>query len=288
MNTFFKGSLLVGVVLGAGVSGSALAQCALKVSLDDQQSPITVSVDGRYFPKRGTSVTVGDLPEGTHTLEIFKNFDHSGGRVRTQLVFKGKVNTYNGELSDAVYVQNVNRIRVNYYDMNAATQNRQQQGAMPGYSGGDVNRATPNTQPQQTNPVMNANPDLNAGNRGNDGMKREENTNGGGVSVTPVGGSSDGGLLSTSDFAKAKKKIATKNTDTEKLKEAKDVLGDAGLTTAQVAELTDLFSFESTKVEFIEWAYYAVDDRSQFSSLVSKLSNNSYKEEIKKFLQDKK
>src|ERR1700739_549424 len=86
---------LAPVVLLSMISATAESQTMLKVHLSDN-SPITVSVDGRYYNRRGTSITVGDLPPGTHFLRIFALRLDRWGRGHEEAIFQGRVKTHEG------------------------------------------------------------------------------------------------------------------------------------------------------------------------------------------------
>jgi hypothetical protein len=86
---------------------------------------------------------------------------------------------------------------------------------------------------------------------------------------------------------KLKTKINVRTTDTEKFTAAKDILKNESLTTAQVMSLMDCFSFESTKLEFAQWAYPKISDKANFKQVKQKLTMKNYREEMDKFLKGK-
>ena len=65
----------------------AIAQCLLKVSLTNRQV-INVAVDGRYFNKRGTSVTIGDLPPGNHYMQVYGIERKRNGKLREAVIYE--------------------------------------------------------------------------------------------------------------------------------------------------------------------------------------------------------
>ena len=244
-----------------GCAGSALGQSSLRVGLADR-SLINISVDNRYFNKRGQSVTVGDLPPGKHSIKIFETVENGRGRMREEMIYDGKIKTYNGQLTILTYDVNNSTITLTDEEMGYAANNNgnqnsreynqgQNQGTMNSRNPADMDRRQPAGSPEP----MVTNVDLSA-------------------------------AIKEPKLDKVKKKVIAKNTDTEKMAAAKDGLSDEQFTTAQVASIMDWFGFESTKVDFAEWAYPKTIDKQSFSSVKDKLTYQSYREDIDKFLND--
>ncbi len=85
------------------------------------------------------------------------------------------------------------------------------------------------------------------------------------------------------DFQSMKSSIASKSFEDTKLQVAKQILNSNCLTSSQVREVMDVFSFESSKLDFAKYAYgytfdignyYKVNDAFTFSSSIDDL--NSY------------
>ena len=89
---------IVLVAVTSFVSFAVSAQSSLRVSLSDH-SKLTVEVDYKHFQKVGTSITVGDLPEGRHQIRIFEMRDGLFGRQVQNLIYDGKVKTYRGRIT---------------------------------------------------------------------------------------------------------------------------------------------------------------------------------------------
>ena len=256
-------------------AGSIFSQSMLRVSLSDR-TPITVSVDGRYFNKRGESVTVGDLPQGRHYLKVFTIEQNRRGRGKEVLIHEGNVKTYRGQLTVFTIDAFNGQTSITEEEMGYA------QNAQPGNYGNG----------------RNDNPDRqNNGNR--DGYSYNQNTpppppdvnNNPPAVAAPApppapDESADKPAVKESKLDKLKKKIADKNTDTEKLEAIKESLKKEYLSTAQVCTVMEWFSFESAKVEFAKWAYPKTNDKANFGQVKNKLTYKSYIDDIDNFVRE--
>lgn len=88
--------------------------------------------------------------------------------------------------------------------------------------------------------------------------------------------------MADNDFASALASIKSKSFDKDKLIVAKQITNSNCLTSNQVKQIMELFSFESEKLEFAKFAYthtfdpenyYKVNDAFSFSSSISELNN---------------
>jgi len=268
-------------VLALSGAGTVLGQSALRISLSDR-TPITVAVDGRYFNTRGQSVTVGDLPTGRHWVQIYVATEGSRN-VRENMVYEGKVKTYGGQTTLVTYDYNADNVAIAQQDMNyqappAMPGNPGNNGA-PGYSnnnggydnGNNNNDARQNTPP----PAQNDN-----------GYSDNNNQPAASPAASPV--SDDVTTEGKAKLAKLQKKVAAKNTDTEKLKALQNALKTEMINCAQVRYMMDWFNFESTKVEFAEWAYDHVTDPQNFATISDMFMYSNYKDELDNFVKSKK
>ena len=114
-----KKLLAVLIFIGTGITG-AMAQSYIKVNMTDG-SPLNVSVDGRYFNKRGTSVTVGDLPPGKHFLQIYTMRSDRRGRGREDVIYEGKIKTFNGGVTLVSYDPNSGEVMTYQQDASTAS-----------------------------------------------------------------------------------------------------------------------------------------------------------------------
>lgn len=246
------------IVLNTG----AIAQSMLKVHLADN-SQINVAVDGRYFNKTGTSVTVGDLPAGRHKLAIYTVVRTRYGRGREEMVYSGKVFTHEGNITIFSYDPYNHEKNEEEQDINSYTQNNPVPPARkPLHNGADTYGNNP---PQ----VNNNNNDYNNDNK-----------------YIPSPAASPTGTLTDVKIDQLKTRVMDKKTDTDRMKLMKDALGGETMTTSQVGNMMDWYNFEDSKVQFAKWAYPNIVDKENFGTLESKLSYQNYVDDLDKFIKE--
>ena len=241
---------------------AAIAQSLLKVLLTDN-TPINVSVDGRYFNKRGTSVTVGDLPPGRHTLLIYVIQQDRRGRGHEEVIYRGKVNTMEGLVTIFSYDPNSRATNFETQDMNTFT----------------IPREVP--QPSPVNDQNNAG--YPAQTENNSANNNDNNAEPASPVASPVS-AENLGTLTDSKTTELKTLVDAKKTDVEKMKVLQNALASEKITTNQVALFMDWFSFESSKVDFAKWAYTYTVDKENFISLENKLTYKNYEDDLDKFI----
>jgi hypothetical protein len=257
-----KNLTLLSLLFVAGTS-CASAQSMLKVKLADNER-LNVEVDGRYFNKTGTSVTVGDLPPGKHRFTIYTMRQDRRGRGREEAIYSGKIATRRGFVTLFTYDPNSREINTEEQDIDSYRQN------MPpaGNAGGGYSQ---NAAPQVNN---------NNNDNGNDNRYIDRSA--------PVASPVAAGTLTDSKLNDLKTTVASKKTDTEKWNTLKDGLKNETETTDQLAVMMDWFNFESTKVDFAKWAYPNTVDKENFANLENKLSYKNYVDDLDKFIKDSK
>ncbi len=245
--------LLVCFCLAALQAG---AQSMVKVRVADNR-PINVWIDGRYFNKRGTSVTVGDIPQGEHKLKIYSIASTRRGRAYQEVIYYGKVYTY------------PEKITLFYYDP---------------YSG-EVD-----TRNEYIDEYRKDYPDMKTG-----GWRREEQTsdqrpddpNNSNAPVASPISSGETGSLTDGKIDKLKTKTDAKKNDTEKMNLLKEALKNETLTTGQVGTLMGWLGFESSKLDFAEWAYPKTVDKEIYNDLSTVFTMQQYKLEFEEFVKTK-
>ena len=265
-----KNLVIVLIIIVCGIN-YAHAQSSIKVRLSDN-SPFNVAVDGRYFNKRGTSVTVGDLPPGRHRVQIYCLMNNRRGRGREEIIYEGNVRTSEGMVSILSYDPISRNREITEMDFNTFNANR----PAP-YSNGMNNPGN------QDNKRNNYNQEINS--RQNNGYNQNNNTQQNDnyrQPAPPVTGS-----LTDAKIDQLKTNVAAKKTDTEKTTFLKGELKDEQITTSQVSTMMDWLSFESSKEEFAEWAYSITVDKDAYGSLDNKFSYKNYQDDLDKFLKSK-
>jgi len=255
-----KRSAIVILLLGAGFISDA--QTMLKVNMVDN-TPINISVDGRYFSKTGTSITVGDLPEGRHVLKIFAVTEGRRGRGYQDVIYEGKVKTHEGMISILQYDASSQGVQVEEQDINK-------------YLNDHPNVA----QEQKMRGQRNNNYDNGQNNEyQNNGQNNQYNN----APAAPVAAAT----LNDTKIDNLKSNVIAKATDSERMKVMKDGLSGETFTTDQVGKMMDWFSFESSKVDFAEWAYPYIVDKNVFGNLENKLTYQNYRDDLDRFLKSK-
>lgn len=62
----------------------------LKVRLSNN-GPLLININNRDYKKYATSLTVGDLPRGWHTLRVYEYLEYKNGGGRAKLIYTGDV-----------------------------------------------------------------------------------------------------------------------------------------------------------------------------------------------------
>ena len=110
--------ILITIVCFANAEGQSM----VRVHLTDN-TPINVAIDGRYFNKRGTGVTVGDLPPGRHRLQIYAVSQNRSGKAFEEVIYEGKVKTFNGMVTLFTYDPASGGVDIQEQDINAYSSN---------------------------------------------------------------------------------------------------------------------------------------------------------------------
>jgi Domain of unknown function (DUF4476) len=257
--------ILIVIILIGAAGATALAQTMLKVRMADN-TPINVSVDGRYFNKTGTSVTVGDLPFGRHYFKIYAKTQTRSGRTYDEVVYQGKIKTYYGRITSIVYDPYTGGLDIQEQDIDNFVNEHQAPNAGNGQY---VENGSTSNNEKSYYP-------------GNNGYTPAETP---AASPAPLDAVSS---LTDEKINKLKTKVSAKKTDTDKMNLIKAGLKEETLTTAQVGMLMDWLNFESSKVEFAEWAYNFTVDQQSYADLLAKLNFQNYRDELDKFLKAQK
>ena len=256
-----KSRLFILLLLAAGAT-TAEAQSMLKVRLTDN-SRINISVDGRYFSKKGTTVTVGELPPGRHRLEIYSVQQTRSGRGREEVVYSGKVITHPGNITLFTYDPDGRQIDVQEQDIHNYSQ-----------STPPINNGVGTYENNMPGQVNNNNNDNGNDNRYVQSPAPYPRTSRAAATLTDV------------KIVQLKSRASDKKTDTEKMNLIKDGLGGEKMTTDQVNAIMDFFNFEDSKVQFAKWAYPNTVDKENFAALESKLSYQNYVDDLDKFIKE--
>src|ERR1043165_6373315 len=110
--------LLVSLII-ASVSDVAQGRATLRVSLTTNRM-VAVTVDDRYYERRGNILTVGDIPSGQHYLKVYNYRIGRNGNGKANLVYSGYVNLRPNTFNNAVIdpYQRMMRMRTRPIDGN--------------------------------------------------------------------------------------------------------------------------------------------------------------------------
>lgn len=101
---FMKRILLLTILLVSTISvfaqrGAAPATLRVRLSTNEM---LSVSVDDRYYERRGRALTIGNVPMGRHYLKVYNLRVGRSGRGRANLVYSGYMDLKPGSMNNAV------------------------------------------------------------------------------------------------------------------------------------------------------------------------------------------
>ncbi len=93
--------------------------------------------------------------------------------------------------------------------------------------------------------------------------------------------------LSSAQFSNLKEEIKDITFEENRMKIAKKLTKDVCMSKSQIKEITQIFSFENTRIEYLKYAYSFCYDKQDYYQLGSVLNFSNTKEELNDFLKDK-
>lgn len=258
------------------------AQSLLRIRTTDG-SRINVAVNGRYFQRRGTSVTVGDLPPGSQYVKIYTVATDRWGRAYEEMIYQGHVTTYDNMLTLLQYDPYNQRVSINDHPLANVND---QSGPYSSYNMYPGNKRNPQRDERTYTRKRYKGGDEDATQQPDVAANDDAPTTTMPV-ASPVREDIPSGSFTADDMSSLKQKVRGKRTDTEKLKAAKDALKRETVNTQQVKEIMEWFLFESTRVEFAKFAYDNTLDKGNYPDLESGFSYQSSKDELKQYVQSK-
>jgi hypothetical protein len=297
--------LIIALLLAIAQCTGAKGQSALRISLTDK-TPITISVDGRYFNTRGESVTVNDMPWGRHYVKIFTHAQGRDGRGAERVVFEGRVRTNRNQVTLFSYDAYSGRSVTSIEPLGTLASNQPQESFnkrnLDNYDRANDGNANGNNEANERptagdNPLPPDTPELRELPPGAPvaspvTMEPEESetttaTKKATQKKTTNSSSSVKDKTTTTKWTTLKEKVTSKKTDTEKFEVVSTGLVNEKFSTAKAAEVMDWFSFESTRLSFAMWAYSRLTDPSNAKQIGAKLENAANKKEYDAFLKNK-
>lgn len=239
----------------------------LRIRLSDN-TPLRIAIDGRDFRQHGRSLSIGNLPEGKHRIKVYA-FQNQGPYENryfrhADLLYKG-----------SVYIEpkSVTNCLVDVYKYTMAVNVKPIAGHHTSedvpYNGDDIYAAKPDNSSSYHTPSQAPS------------YKQKQPT----TANLEVGNAT---ALTSIEVDNIKTRADKLSTDTEKEKALKNALTGHSFYIAQLRTLSNCLSFESSKLEFIEYEYYAkIIDKSNFPSLADCFKMDSNIHDFNTFVQNK-
>lgn len=224
----------------------------LRIRLSDNR-PLTVIIDGRNYDRQGTRITIGDLPAGRHRIKIYSYRAYrDGGGGHAKLLYSGSVRTRPGTITYAVLDRRSGDLLVRVRDLDDSY-----------YRDGRFSDNDPDWQDNRNNT-----PD----DRYDDDRDRDHSDR------------AEQGSFRNNDVEDLRKRADGRIGDTDKLKLMKSALERHTYTSSQVRTMSQWLSFDSSKLDFLKWAYKGTVDKSDYWKLEDVLSFSSSKEEFSDYV----
>lgn len=218
----------------------------LRVRMTDG-NPISVVINGRDYDRRGSSITIGDLPRGKHRIQVYAM---RGKRLQNpELVYSGRIRV---EESAVTYVS------VDPTRHSARIQTRAagdivpwgDDAADPRYRGGRV----------------------------------DENENLSDNGTTRYNSRGSLPWVTDADLEDLRTRVAARTTDGDKLQTIRTAIAGKRYSTAQVRAMAGMLTFESTKLDLAKQAYEGVSDPKDYWKLEDIFTFDASKKELQDYM----
>lgn len=117
MNRLFS-TLLFILLASTTVLARNAERSIVEIRLSDD-SPLTVSINGRDYKKYGRSITIGDLPKGRHDLRVYEFVEYKRGGGKAKLLYTGRIKITAGTINYCEVDIRTGNMRVKTGDLNA-------------------------------------------------------------------------------------------------------------------------------------------------------------------------
>lgn len=279
---------------------------------------IFMNIDGRDFPNTDRVVSVNNLPAGNHRVRVFvikgnRSFLVYNGRVRTRsgYIYRCTVNSFDGMDVQEFCCLN-NNGSYNYNNGNNSGYNHDDHDWDEHYWGNNDNGGYSNGNNGWNN---GNNGSINNGNNGNNGWNNGNNgnNNNGGGYIDPNGNNGNSGwnnnnnnynnngngngwnnnnnnnggywgtpnnCMNTSNFDAFKQTVARSKFDSGRMDIVKAQMNNAWISAAQLKDLVNLFTFESSKLDMAKFGAVHVVDRQNLFMIYDAFTFESSKTEF--------
>jgi hypothetical protein len=231
---------------------------------EDRGRTISVSVDGRRYQKMARTLTVGDLPAGSHMIKIFRYNSNGHGYNRGVLIYQGRIDMKPGRIYYATVFNNGIDIEENCCIDDYGHWNNNDR-----WDDWDSeNDCWNNNHNWDPKPYRDPEPWQNP----NDHY--EENT-----------WNAYGNAMSTGRYQQLIEQIRKASFESSKVSVANTGLRNNRVTVQQLIGILQEFSFESTKLDFARKNYRTVTDKRNFFLINDVFTFQSSKDDLNEFIQ---
>jgi len=258
-------NLLYLLILILSSNKSVVAQSLrniLSVRLSDN-SPISISIDNRYYDREQSEIIVRNFPSGRHTLRVYR---WSNRVARNYQIYSGEIFLKSGVICQMIIDRRKRIPMVKYTSLD--------------------NQQFDNKNAIDEKMAWKKDADVNWNRKFDKNLDEEESSyeSNNFKNVTTA----NNNQFSAKDMSDLQKNIQQLSTDTEKFKLIKNAIGNSNVETEQLAEMLTWLSFESTKMDVVKWFYNSVIDSKNYWKLEASFTMESSKSEFNDFLNSKK
>ena len=281
MKKFLQTTVLVTLVF---LSSNANAKSKLSIGTS-MPTTMKVIIDGRKFYSQDNILNINNLQPGYHNISVYyiKN-----GRDFNSYYSNGNNSYWKKAVSRQVVVRNnyqyditINRFGKAFFD--------QDYYSVGYYRGG--------SEEESNDDNSNSNFDFDDNNAYNedyndlDYFRNKGNNN---QNIPPIHNGNFNNnynsykAMSNQMFNQVKQAIQQQNFENNKLDSAKQSLDKNFITTSQAKEIINLFSMEMNKLDFAKYAYDKVTDKENYFTVASTLSMQTNKDDLLKYIRNRK
>jgi hypothetical protein len=257
---------------------------------EDRGHALSITINGRKYPKIARNLTVGDLPIGMHRIKIFKYNSNGHGFSNGRLIYQGDIRVkpsriyYITAMNGSIDVEencclddyghwNNNDNWENWDDERNCWNNNRN------WNRENSNPNNPNWNNDHDNDWNNDNSNDNWNKNNKDNWKRNDHND----YNDPNWNGYEGGM-SSGRFEQVLQQVRKSSFESSKLSIANQAIRDNKITVAQMVSLLNEFNFENTKLQFAKDNYRRVVDPKNYFLVNDVFTFESSKEDLNNFL----
>ena len=255
----------------------------LHVSLRDN-SHLSVALNGRYFDKHGTSLTIGDLPGGKHFLKVYTYEQDDRGKGQDHLVYSGYIRIHRGTYAECIVDPNTGDIQLNEDGENESGRYSYSQEQRTEVRKND-DRQYDDQRSNNEDPVRD---DVYDNRSGND-SRQDDRANTAEDKTSDAGiGAFGTGPMSKGDMDGLKSMVRGKEGDAEKVQLIESQTSGKSFTVDQLSKMLSWLKDDNSKLDFAKWAYPYTTDKENYKKLGSYFTKGDYLKQLDDFIQSRK